>query len=212
METKDLAELLKAVPALLQSLFLLGVLAIAWKLREPIKRTLLPRIVGVKLFGFELELMKNSLDEAGRATSNVIMSEGDKWSAVKRAQRVRPVLEGARLLWVDDHPGGNTALVKLLRKFGVSVDLAINSEEGIKLLQRHQYDVVVSDIARDEGTDGVKMVDEMWRLRLYRWTIFYVMEIDERHRPGHAFGITNRPDHLLHLIMDALERERWTEV
>ena len=39
--------------------------------------------------------------------------------------------------------------------------------------------------------------------------IFYVGEVDERRGPppGSA-GITNRPDELLHLVLDVLERRR----
>lgn len=77
------------------------------------------------------------------------------------------------------------------------------------LLKRHLYEVVISDIARTEGPDaGLKLLERMYREGVHRWTIFYVRDLKPGVPPG-AFGITNRPDHLLHLVMDALERERW---
>ena len=40
--------------------------------------------------------------------------------------------------------------------------------------------------------------------------IFYVGVFEpERGVPGQAFGITNRPDELLHLTLDALERFKY---
>lgn len=41
------------------------------------------------------------------------------------------------------------------------------------------------------------------------WTIFYVFDLKPS-VPKHAFNITNRPDYLLHFVMDALEREKWS--
>ena len=80
------------------------------------------------------------------------------------------------------------------------------------MLRRHQYDVVVSDINRSEGSDaGLQMVSRMKELGLYRRTIFYVLSLQPGVPEG-AFNITNRPDHLLHFIMDVLERERWSDL
>jgi hypothetical protein len=39
--------------------------------------------------------------------------------------------------------------------------------------------------------------------------IIYLYDLDrERGVPGGAFGITNRPDELVNLVLDALERSR----
>lgn len=146
------------------------------------------------------------------AEQKVAVSQGDRWSSLKRAQRVLPVIQGARILWVDDEPQNNRQLVKFLLSLGANVDLARDTEEALKLLRRHQYDVVVSDIQRKEGSDaGIRMSTRMWDEHIYRWTIFYVTDL----KPGipeHAFNITDRPDHLLHFIMDVLERERWSDL
>ena len=40
--------------------------------------------------------------------------------------------------------------------------------------------------------------------------IFYIGIFDPKLGiPGGAFGITNRPDELLHLVLDALERKKY---
>ena len=197
--------LIESAPTFLALLTLL-VLGIVY--RDVVRRRVLPRVGGVKVLGFEVTLLKESLDHAAAANSAKV-SEGDKWSALQRAEHVRPVLQGARVLWVDDRHDGNQEIVRVLRAFGSEVDLARRSDEAMTLLKRHRYEVVISDVSRAEGADaGLKMLERMYHEGVYRWTIFYVRSLEPGVPPG-AFGITNRPDHLLHLVMDALERERW---
>ena len=203
------ADIVVAIIQILPSMLaVLGLVILVIAFRKPLAQRILPRLSGVKVFGLEITLLKESLDEvtSGR---EVRVSEGDKWSALERAQHVLPVIQGARILWVDDQPQGSRQLVGILLSLGATVDQARNTQEALTMLRRHQYDVVVSDIRRSEGSDaGLRMVARMWEEGIYRWTIFYVLDL----RPGvpeHAFNITNRPDHLLHYIMDVLERERW---
>jgi hypothetical protein len=191
-------------------LAILTILILAAIFRKPLEHRLLPRLSGIKILGVEISLLKEELDEVASARG-VAISEGDKWSALKRAEHVSPVLQSAKILWVDDEPQRNRQLVKILISLGTDVDHAQDTDEALKLLRRHQYDVVISDIKRGEGGDaGLKRVSMMWDEHIYRWTIFYVSDL----KPGipeHAFNITNRPDHLLHFIMDALERDKWSD-
>ena len=189
-------------------LALVAILVLGIAYRDVVRERILPRVSGVRVFGFELTLLKDSLDHAVFASSANV-SEGDKWSALQRAEHVRPVLQGAHVLWVDDRHRGNQELVRILRAFGSQVDLARSSDEAMTLLKRHQYEVIVSDVSRAGDPDaGLKMLARMYHEGVHRWTIFYVRDLKPGVPPG-AFGITNRPDHLLHLVMDALERERW---
>jgi hypothetical protein len=51
------------------------------------------------------------------------------------------------------------------------------------------------------------MVQTFREKEIETWIIFYVTVL----KPGvpeYVFNITNRPDHLLHFVMDVLERER----
>ena len=203
-------EITVAIIQTLPSILAIAVLLIlAVIFRKPLKQRILPRLSGLKILGVEISLLKEELDEVASGRG-VAISEGDKWSALKRAEHVSPVIRGAKILWVDDEPQRNRQLVKILLSLGADVDQAHDTDEALKLLRRHQYDVVVSDIKRREGSDaGLKMVSRMWDEHIYRWTIFYVLDLKSG-VPEHAFNITNRPDHLLHFIMDALEREKWS--
>ena len=143
--------------------------------------------------------------------------------ALLRAHQLRRILRGARLLWVDDNPDNNQPMVDLLHRFRVVVDTAMSTSEALTLARRHRYDVVVSDIAREGNKRaGLEMRAQMEQENTSRWTIFYVEKLDTATLPGGkwphpivppgGFAITNRPDHLLHSILDALERDRWEVV
>lgn len=46
-------------------------------------------------------------------------------------------------------------MAELLVHYGASVDIAVRNEDGIRLLASGPYDVVISDVARDnEGVGG----------------------------------------------------------
>ncbi|WP_420627859.1 hypothetical protein [Candidatus Leptofilum sp.] len=205
MDTEVIVALIGIAPSALATI---GIITVAIIFREPIRTRILPRLAGLKILGVEITLLKEDLD-AATSRQLITVSEGDKWNALSRAQHVMPVLNAAKLLWVDDEAQNNQELIKILRSLHVNVTLAQDTAEALKLLKRYDYHVVVSDISRSGGSNaGLEMVKQMWDQKIYRWTIFYVRNL-EPGIPDYAFNITNRPDHLLHFIMDVLERERW---
>ncbi len=73
------------------------------------------------------------------------------------------------------------------------------------------FDVILSDIARgNDSTAGLTMLPELRKKNRHIPVIFYIGEIDtSKGVPGSAFGITNQPNELLHLALDALERTKY---
>lgn len=69
-------------------------------------------------------------------------------AAITRAHYVSPVLDGALVLWVDDHPENNKFEVKVLSYFGIRFVSAVDNAEGIQRLIRDQYDLVITNVAR----------------------------------------------------------------
>jgi hypothetical protein len=72
---------------------------------------------------------------------------------------------------------------------------------------------VLSDISRDfpthDPTGGIAMLARLRQENFRQPVIFYIGQRDrERGTPADAFGITDRPDELLHMILDALARVR----
>jgi len=179
--------------------------------RNQISKVLLPRVQSVKLGELEITFLKDAVKEIAAARGNETLSDEDATGPLLRANMISPILDGARLLWIDDKPDGNARETKLLRKLGVTIDTAVVSQEARQMLSRFHYDVIVSDMDR-EGcpNEGLMFLESLIGTRLFRYTIFYVGRVDENKPiPRGAFNITSQPDKLLHLIMDALERERW---
>ena len=60
-------------------------------------------------------------------------------------------LTGKAILWVDDNPANNELAVRALRKFGLDIEQATNTEAAMAALQRRKFDLVISDMGR--GSD-----------------------------------------------------------
>ncbi len=70
-----------------------------------------------------------------------------------------------RVLWVDDNPKNNTFLVQRLLDDGVRVDLAVSTRDGMARLTADDYDLVLTDMGRDEAgisksTAGLELLQE----------------------------------------------------
>lgn len=130
--------------------------------------------------------------------------------SLNRARNVIGVLQGARILWIDDHPQLSDAERRVLEHLGASVVAARETWEAIDRLRQAPFDVVVSDIARqDEPEAGVLALPALRHAAPETPVVFYVSRLPrDTPPPAGAFGITNDPDELLHLILDVLERKR----
>jgi hypothetical protein len=180
--------------------------------KNQISKVLLPRIQSMKLGELEISFLTEKVKKINVERTKNKLSDEDASGPLLRANMISPVLDGARLLWIDNKPEGNAGEIKLLRRLGMTVDTAVTSEEARHMLSRFHYDVIISDLDREGRVDeGQTFLASLIDTRLFRYTIFYVTHVDEEKPiPTGAFNITNQPDKLLHLIMDALERERWS--
>lgn len=206
MTREIVVELVELIPSVLWILFATALVVVFYR---PIRRELIPRISGFKAFGVEATFVREQLDQAV-AKQAVQVSENDRSQVLRRARMVARVLQGAQVLWVDDNPDYNLYERRVLRSFGVFVDLARSTSEALAMVEQTSYDAVISDVERDGiGDEGIRFLAEMVKRRIYRWAILYAGSFDRsRGIPPYAFGMTDRPDHLLHYVMDILERER----
>jgi CheY-like chemotaxis protein len=62
----------------------------------------------------------------------------------------------ARVLWLDDHPRNNTLLVEQLARENIKVDLAQSLAQAMSLLQKNQYALLITDMARLEGGQRIR--------------------------------------------------------
>jgi CheY-like chemotaxis protein len=180
---------------------------------KPIRHELLPNLSGFKAMGVEFSFVKNSISTAIELAEKseqwkVTIPDEDEKRVLDRVKRHLPLFQDVRVLWIDDNPDSLRNERKMLQRLQVDIDLAQNSAEAKKLLQSGDYDLILSDISRDhDATAGLKFLQEYGKTTERVPFIFYVGTLyPDKGVPAYAFGITNRPDELLHLIMDALER------
>jgi CheY-like chemotaxis protein len=206
MDPSLAAELVRLIPTLL---WIALVVVLVLVLRKPLREQLLPRLGGVKAFGVELTFLQETLEKAADKAP-VDVSVEDRSQVMRRARRIREVLQGAHVLWVDENPLNNLPEQRSLQWLGIHVDTARNEDEAFTLLSTDRYDVVISEMEHG-GVDnwGSQFLAQLRKRGIYTWTVFYAFDFQpSRGIPPHAFGMTNRPDHLLHYVMDILERER----
>jgi CheY-like chemotaxis protein len=127
---------------------------------------------------------------------------------LRRLKRVKDVVKGAKVLWVDDHPEWNSWEIAFLESMGARVRTVETTKSALALVGR-SFDILLSDIAREgKESAGVDAMPKLKSAAPETPVIFYIGQAPKRGVPVGAFGITNRPDELFHLILDVLERKR----
>ncbi|NUM75779.1 hypothetical protein HUU40_15560 [candidate division KSB1 bacterium] len=207
---KLLLELIKNLPAILWFLLVFVVVLLFYK---PIRHELLPNLSGFKAMGVEFSFVKNSISAAIKLAEKseqwkVTIPDEDEKRVLDRVKRHLPLFQDVRVLWIDDNPDSLRNERKMLERLQVDIDLALNDAEAQKFLRSGKYDLILSDIARgNDSTAGLKFLQEYGKTKRRVPFIFYIGTLSpDKGVPAYAFGITNRPDELLHLMLDALER------
>ncbi len=179
--------------------------------------------------GVSMEFAEQKLDEA--ASKGVMGSRRDIGKPAKQAVAIRlernaDLMALARILWVDDHPGNNTPLIELFRSYGARVDTARSNDDALALLHESRYDVVISDVGRDneppntelKGVEFAETTFQRWGqkaiLATARFDPTRLPEATDRERleltrrvSDTVFGRTNRLDEVIHLTLDMIERK-----
>ena len=197
-------ELIKVAPGLITALF--GIVLVV--VNRKTLGALLKRMTKLKGLGLEAEFASD-LDSA-IADRSVAVSMGDRDSALKRLDMVGPLIRDARILWIDDKPSGTKKERALLEKAGARITTARTSAEAERELRDNEYLMVITDLDREgKPTEGLEFIQRMVRQGIEPFSIAYVGTPQiGLPRPAYLFGITDRPDHLVHYVCDVVERER----
>jgi CheY-like chemotaxis protein len=196
---------------------------VVWLLRQPLIAAV-SRLASFEAFGVKFALSGGAALDAAieLAEKNpdwpVEVPAADRKAAIDRANAHRSVFEGAEILWVDDRPSNNRNEARMLRSFGALVAFAATTEEALHALhtgveQHHPFDLILSDISRDlpapDPTAGLTMLPRVRSAGFQQPVIYYLGRPNpDAGVPAGAFGVTNRPDQLLQLVIDALSRLR----
>jgi CheY-like chemotaxis protein len=209
--TSSTIELIKVIPSALWALFFFVALFAFYR---PICDELFPKLSGFKALGVELSFVSASMNAAIELAEKspywkVEVSIEQKSLVLRRARRHLDLFLNANILWVDDHPENNVNERRMFRQLRAEVDVARSTEEATRMLRVGSYDLVLSDMNRDEDSSAGLKALPIFRGEKNIPVVFYIGVIDpDKGVPPHAFGITNRPDELLNLTLDALERTK----
>lgn len=159
---KDLASVLSAVATLLWPAVVIGLLLL---LRKPLAELILSaksRKFTIKVAGQEL-----TMDEASEQQRSLISDLQAQVAELKKVVGTRTPVSAdvpqvaavgepsteqlTSVLWVDDYPKNNSYFVEQLNRFGVQVDVALTTAEGMARFGNHKYSVVISDMGRMEN-------------------------------------------------------------
>lgn len=118
-------------------------------------------------------------------------------------------IKGGRILWVDDRPINNQYTKEAFESVGVSVDLALTTEEALRKLQITDYSAIISDMGRVEGPkEGYVLLDRLREQGLK--TPFFIHagssstqhKNETKNRGGQ--GCTSNPSELFEMVMRVL--------
>jgi CheY-like chemotaxis protein len=218
------ADLVPRIITAVASLLWVGLAGYLLYLLRKVIPAALDRLTGLEAYGVKLSLsggeaMAAAVEMARKNPAwTVDVPEADRKRALERANRDRRLIEGAEILWVDDVPSNNRNEARMLRSFGAMITFACTSDEAVRAIQVGEeqgmpFHAVLSDISRDIPTHdpqaGLAMLERFRHERIRLPVVFYVgNRTPGAPVPAGAFGLTNRPDELLQLTLDALARVR----
>ncbi|MGA1794858.1 MAG: response regulator [bacterium] len=208
--TNILQEFIKILPSFLWFFFVVIIFVVFYR---PIRDELLPKLSCLEAGNIKLSFIKDSLDAAIKLAEKspqwkIDIPREEKEKAIKRAKKNQELFRGTKFLWVDDFPENNLNERQMFQQLGAVIDLSKSTEDALKILNKADYDLVISDMARDDcPTAGLDFLVKLREKGNRTPLIFYLGVIDEKKGvPAGTFGLTNRPDELLHLTLDVLAR------
>jgi CheY-like chemotaxis protein len=205
-------EIVRIIPSVL---WFSLVAALLRSLYKPIREELLPNLSRFATMGVEFSFVRDSIDAAIELAEKhpkwkVAISATAKRRALNRVRRHLNFFRDVQILWLDDSPEYSINERRMFSSLRAEIDVAKSTEEALGHLRSGRHDLVISDMARgDDAQAGLAFLEQFRNESKTIPVIFYVGLFEPgRGVPPHAFGITNRPDELLHLTLDALERQK----
>ena len=171
-------------------------------------------VSGVFTLEFE-EIIDNTYAKQGLGLPSV----NDKREIRDLVEHLAPLVEGKRILWVDDQPENNQQEQAIFTQFKINVQSVPTSELAKqKLLARpNYYDLMISDWNREPRQDqnkaeGLRFLEEIRTEAIEIPVIFYhkifeARELNQRRRlakQAGAIGTTESPGELLKWTMAGL--------
>ena len=120
-------------------------------------------------------------------------------------------LHGRSILWVDDEPIDNVYEVSILKRFGANVLSARSTKEALAFLNRGNFDLIISDVHRNENgisnpNAGYELLEELDRTKRKIPFIFYTNKLAylDPSKTRSAYGAADTPAKLIELAIQVL--------
>ncbi|MEO6039771.1 MAG: response regulator [Saprospiraceae bacterium] len=201
MDNQLLIELIKITPTLL---LYTVILIVFLRYRKPFVEGVLPKISGFKAFGFEASFVREGIESAARSANKIgVQASSSLLNRLSYYQK-----RALRVLWVDDNPDTVMYESGVLQSLGMQLEFAKTSVNAMDRMGREKFQLVISDINRGgHQTAGLDFMRDMRTHQMQVPMIFYVSTLDPaKGVPPGAFGITDDPNELIHLVLDVAER------
>lgn len=168
----------------------------------------------INLFGAKIDFtldLASGLIKEGNVPKGIVPY--NNFSILKRIEFIIRNDVHIHTLWIEDNKIKILRQIKMLENIGMKIDHVESSEIALKKLKTNKYDLILSDIERDdnetEGIDFLKDIVENKKINIP--TIFYTGEYKDsdgypKQNPRYAFGVACMPYDLLLLCLDVLER------
>ena len=181
-----------------------------WKSYQDLRRNKLFSIASTVL-GKDISYFTNKLNRAEKVRS-IYSDTEQRETLIKRLQFLEVIHQKVNILWIDDSISNDQDVIEVLISMGAEISFATFSDEAEQLLhqQKFEFDCIVSDIKRgDHSTEGIEFLKYLnTTYGNVPPTIFYITNFDASlGTPPYAFGITNSPMELVHLVADILQRK-----
>ena len=151
-----------------------------------------------------------SLANANAEQNNRNTNSNDIAEAANQIHNARNYLNSIKnkpdtILWVDDRPNNNIYEREVLETLGFKFDLALSTNEALKLLKKNKYAVIISDMGRVEGPqEGYTLLKKVRQFDKETPFIIYagsnLLEHKVMAQERGAQGSTNRPNELIDLV------------
>jgi len=107
-------------------------------------------------------------------------------------------LTNKKFLIIDDFSDMRSMLKHMILSYGAKdIDTAANGKDAVKLLTKHQYDIVLCDYNLGEGMDGQQVLEEAKFKNLLRFSTAFIMVTAENTMEMVMGAVEYQPDEYL---------------
>jgi CheY-like chemotaxis protein len=132
-------------------------------------------------------------------------------AAILPGRRTQQRIDGARVLWVDDHPQNNRFEREALEALGIRVDISTSTESALEAAAGIPYRLIISDMSRPPDLHaGYTLLEALSKKGVQTPVVFYTgsqtaAQATEARTRGAAGG-TASPRELLAIVIAILNR------